>query len=83
MAPVHEQVKRLNELFAAWRKYRAPLGDPDDSMNVAVEHYFLCRCWVGKGVQSAWQMRAMHRIYDLGNMAGGGSAPWIAKPPTF
>lgn len=153
MAPVHEQVKRLNELLAAWRKYRAPLGDPDlscqvksdlyqvrnagwngnppitdwpaelvdpdDSMNAAVEHYFLCRCWVGKGVQPAWQMRAMNRIYDLGKMAGvtpqhnpnkpvtppsalqmaakeagvrdgeadlkrtGGSAPWIAKPPTY
>lgn len=46
------------------------LVDPDDSMMAAVEHYFLCRCWVGTGVFPAWQMRAMNHIYDLGKMAG-------------
>ena len=46
------------------------LVDPDDSMMAAVEHYFLCRCWVGTGVFPAWQMNAMNFIYDLGKMAG-------------
>ena len=48
----------------------APLIDPDDAMMAAVEHYFLCRCWVGSGKYPAWQMRAMNRVYDLGKMAG-------------
>jgi len=46
------------------------LVDPDDGMMAAVEHYFLCRCWVGTGVYPAWQMRTMNVIYDLGKIAG-------------
>ena len=46
------------------------LIDPDDAMMAAVEHYFLCRCWVGTGVFPAWQMRTMNIIYDLGKVAG-------------
>jgi hypothetical protein len=46
------------------------LVDADDGMNAAVEHYFLCRCWVGTGVQPAWQMRAMNFVYDMGKLAG-------------
>jgi len=46
------------------------LIDPDDSMMAAVEHYFLCRCWVGTGQFPAWQMRAMNNIYDLGKLIG-------------
>jgi len=46
------------------------LVDPDDSMMAAVEHYFLCRCWVGTGQFPAWQMRAMNHVYDIGKMAG-------------
>jgi hypothetical protein len=48
----------------------ANLIDPDDAMMAAVEHYFLCRCWVGTGVQPAWQMRLMNNIYDIGKMLG-------------
>ncbi len=48
----------------------AHLIDADDAMMAAVEHYFLCRCWVGTGVQPAWQMSAMNMVYDLGKMAG-------------
>jgi hypothetical protein len=48
----------------------ANLIDPDDAMMAAVEHYFLCRCWVGTGAFPAWQMRAMNVIYDLGKVAG-------------
>ena len=97
----------------------ADLVDSDDSMNAAVEHYFLCRCWIGTGKFPSWQLRTMNNIYDLGKMIGitpahnpnkptskltllqmaakeagirdgeadlkksGGSAPWIAKPPTY
>jgi len=46
------------------------LIDPDDSMMAAVEHYFLCRAWVGTGRFPAWQVQAMNAIYDLGKMAG-------------
>jgi len=95
------------------------LVDPDDSMMAAVEHYFLCRCWVGTGKFPAWQMRTLNSIYDLGKKIGvtpqhnpnkptskltdlqiaakeagvrdgaadlaksGGSAPLVAKPPTY
>lgn len=48
----------------------ADLIDPDDAMMAAVEHYFLCRCWVGTGVFPAWQMRTMNIVYDLGKVAG-------------
>ena len=61
---------------AGWGKnppitvWPASLIDPDDSMMAAVEHYFLCRCWVGTGVYPAWEMRAMNTVYDLGKVAG-------------
>ena len=48
----------------------AHLIDPDDGIMAAVEHYFLCRCWVGTGEQPAWQMRAMNNIYDIGKILG-------------
>jgi hypothetical protein len=46
------------------------LVDPDDAMMAAVEHYFLCRCWVGTGTQPAWEMRALNFVYDMGKLAG-------------
>ena len=46
------------------------LIDPDDSMMAAVEHYFLCRAWVGSGKYPAWQMQAMNFVYDLGKRTG-------------
>jgi len=46
------------------------LIDPDDAMMAAVEHYFLCRCWVGTGVYPAWEVRTMNLLYDWGKMAG-------------
>ncbi|MFL9899092.1 hypothetical protein PQR75_05710 [Paraburkholderia fungorum] len=46
------------------------LIDPDDTMMAAVEHYFLCRCWVGTGKFPAWQMSAMNFIYDIGKLVG-------------
>ena len=48
----------------------AHLIDPDDGVMAAVEHYFLCRCWVGSGAFPAWQVRAMNMVYDLGKLAG-------------
>jgi len=50
--------------------YPASLTDPDDEVMAAVEHYFLCRAWVGNGVQPAWQMRAMTDIYNTGKEYG-------------
>lgn len=53
--------------LAVWPRY---LIDTDSEVVAAVEHYFLCRCWVGTGVQPAWQMRAMRNIYDAGKHLG-------------
>lgn len=61
---------------AGWEKnppitvWPTNLVDPDDAMMAAVEHYFLCRCWVGTGVYPAWQMRTLNVIYDLGKIVG-------------
>lgn len=46
------------------------LIDPDDAVMAAVEHYYLCRCWVGTGVQPAWQMRLMVDVYNIGKVLG-------------
>jgi hypothetical protein len=58
------------------------LVDPDDSIMAAVEHYFLCRCWVGTGVYPAWQMRTMNIVYDLGKLAGVTPRHNPTKPTT-
>ncbi|MCX7888594.1 MAG: hypothetical protein N2422_02545 [Rhodobacteraceae bacterium] len=50
--------------------YPPYLVNPDDEIMAAVEHYFLCRAWVGNGVQPAWQLRAMTDIYNLGKEYG-------------
>lgn len=47
----------------------AHLIDTDDGIMAAVEHYFLCRCWVGTGVYPAWQLRVMNFVYDMGKLA--------------
>jgi hypothetical protein len=60
----------------------ALLVDSDDGMNAAVEHYFLCRCWVGSGKYPAWQMRSMSVIYDAGKYAGVTPSHNPAKPTT-
>lgn len=46
------------------------LIDPDGTMLAAIEHYFLCRAWVGSGKYPAWQMMSMSAIYDAGKMLG-------------
>lgn len=46
------------------------LIDPDGAMVAAVEHYFVCRSWVGSGKFPAWQMMSMSAIYDAGKMLG-------------
>ncbi|HEY0587885.1 MAG TPA: hypothetical protein VGD52_17255, partial [Pseudoduganella sp.] len=56
-----------NPPISAWP---AHLIDADDSMMAAVEHYFLCRCWVGTGTFPIWQLRAMNVVYDMGKLAG-------------
>lgn len=48
----------------------AHLLDPDPDVLAAVEHYFLCRCWVGSGMQPAWQLRVMKNIYDTAKNLG-------------
>lgn len=51
----------------AWPSH---LLDPDPEVVSSVEHYFLCRCWVGTGMIPAWQMRAMRDIYVVGKKLG-------------
>lgn len=58
---------RDNPPLSFWPAY---LVDPDDALMAAVEHYFLCRAWVGTGKYPAWQVTAMNVVYDLGKMAG-------------
>jgi len=54
-----------NPPLSAWP---AVLIDSDDKIMAAVEHYFLCRCWVGTGAFPSWQMRLMNNVYDIGKM---------------
>lgn len=56
-----------NPPITDWPAY---LVDKDDGMNAAVEHYFLCRCWVGSGTQPAWQQRTMNQLYNTGKALG-------------
>lgn len=46
--------------------YPVGLADPDDTINAAVEHYFLCRAWIGNGWFPAWQVELMVSIYNTG-----------------
>ena len=78
VATLHCQLKDdLYQVRNAGWEANPPIGDwppdlvdPDDATMAAVEHYFLCRCWVGTGKFPAWQMRVMNHLYDIGKMAG-------------
>jgi hypothetical protein len=48
----------------------ANLIDPDDGMMASIEHYFLCRAWVGGGKYPASEMRLQTQLYDLGKELG-------------
>lgn len=50
--------------------YPAELVDPNDEIMACVEHYFLCRAWVGLGVMPAWELRGVRDIYDYGKSLG-------------
>ena len=56
-----------NPPISAWP---ADLVDADDGMMAAVEHYFLCRCWVGNAIYPAWEVKTMNAIYDWGKILG-------------
>jgi hypothetical protein len=58
------------------------LIDADEGMMAALEHYFLCRCWVATGVYPVWQMRAMNFVYDMGKLAGVSPRHNPKKPTT-
>lgn len=46
------------------------LVDQDDEVMAAVEHYFLCRFWVGSGKYPAWEVRVLKNLYDAGKLLG-------------
>jgi len=46
------------------------LVDADDEIMAAVEHYFLCRSWVGSGYMPAWELRRVTDIYNYGKQLG-------------
>jgi hypothetical protein len=48
--------------------YPPHLLDPDDEVLASVEHYFLCRGWVGNGHFPAWQVTDLVLLYDAGKM---------------
>lgn len=56
-----------NPPITSWPKH---LLNNDDSIMAAVEHYFLCRWWIGSGTYSPWQLRTMNNIYDFGKWIG-------------
>jgi len=56
-----------NPPLSAWPPH---VLDTDDGVMAAVEHYFLCRCWVGTGQYPAWQVKVMVITYDTGKMIG-------------
>ena len=56
-----------NPIITVWP---ANLIDSDDSMMAAVEHYFLCRCWIGTGQFPSWQLQTMNFVYNMGKLAG-------------
>ncbi|MFA5120139.1 hypothetical protein [Zavarzinia sp.] len=48
--------------------YPPHLIDADDEIMAAVEHYFLCRGWVGNGHFPAWQVADLVALYDAGKL---------------
>ncbi|BBU31921.1 hypothetical protein BTHE68_56550 [Burkholderia sp. THE68] len=58
------------------------LVDPDDAMMAAVEHYYLCRAWVGSGKFPAWEMSVLNFIYDAGKVVGASPRHNPNKPTT-
>lgn len=56
-----------NPPLSSWPPH---LLDTDDGVMAAVEHYFLCRCWVGTGQYPSWQVKVMVITYDTGKMIG-------------
>ena len=56
-----------NRPLSSWPSH---LLDIDDSIMAAVEHYFLCRCWVGTGEYPAWEVKGLVIIYDAGKLIG-------------
>jgi hypothetical protein len=93
VTPVTAQYDQLrNDLYqvrnAGWNGnppisvWPANLVDPDDGMMASVEHYFLCRAWVGNGVFNASQMIVQNDVYDLGKELGLTPAHNPNKPTT-
>lgn len=62
--------------------YPRQLVDVDDEIMASVEHYFLCRAWVGNAVYPAAQVRAMKGIYNTGKIFGLTPRHNPAKPVT-
>lgn len=48
----------------------ANLIDSDVEIMAAIEHYFLCRNWVGNAIFPVWQVEAMRVTYDLAKLMG-------------
>jgi hypothetical protein len=68
-----------NPPISVWPPY---LVDADDGMMASIEHYFLCRAWVGNGVYNASQMRAQTHLYDWGKQHGVAPRHNPNKPTT-
>lgn len=68
-----------NAPLSSWPTH---LVDADDAVMAAVEHYFLCRCWVGTGQYPAWEVKALVMMYDAGKMIGVSPRHNPNKPTT-
>ena len=49
--------------------FPSDLNDSDPEVMAAVEHYYLCRGWIGNGVYPPDQVAAMVLLYDAGKLA--------------
>jgi hypothetical protein len=60
--------------------YPSYLIDSDNEIMAAIEHYFLCRGWVGNGVYNAVQVLAQAAAYDAAKELGAAPQHNPSKP---
>ncbi|MEO8755478.1 MAG: hypothetical protein ABI624_22680 [Casimicrobiaceae bacterium] len=70
---------KSNPPLSSWP---ADLVDADDGIMAAVEHYFLCRCWIGTAEFPSWELRTLNMVYDMGKLAGVTPRHNPTKPTT-
>ena len=60
----------------------AQLRTADDEVLAALEHYFLCRWWVGSGRYPSWEVWGMVALYNISKEVGVTPRFNASRPPT-